>query len=492
MFLERPHSNPLNTIKCERIDTMGDLDTFTENGKIVKMEIDFSDQVNELLAKCEKLVRENPAKLGEAIEQLSNLEKQTRSGADMHSTSRILVGICQLSFDAKQWDTLNEQIQSLIKRRGQFKQAVTAMVQKCCEFVKLLTPKEEIQLITTLRTVTAGKIYVEVERARLTYRLAQIKEKEGNLEEACKVMQDTQAETLGSMDRKEKTALILEQIRYCLAVKDFIQAHIISKKISTRFFEDAEEEVQQLKLKYYQLMIEIDQHDAKYLDICRHYQAVFHTKAIKEDPVKRQQTLKNVVLYAILAPYDNEQSDLIHRVSQERSLDDIPDYKKLLKAFTTAELISWNLVISQYETLLRQGTPTCLATDVFQPNTPDGDKRWKDFKSRIVEHNIRIMAKYYGRIRLERMSQLLNLSSNEAEEVLSYMVGNKTIWAKVNRREGIINFSAQKHPNEALNDWSSNLNKLMNLVSRTNHLINKEEMNYMSRVDKTNIRAVHD
>lgn len=468
-----------------------DLDTFTESGKIVKMEIDYSDQVKETLAKCEKLVSEKASNLGEAIELLLSLEKQTRAGADMHSTSRILVGICQLAFDAKQWDTLNEQIQSLTKRRGQFKQAVTAMVQKCCEFVELLEPKEELQLIGTLRTVTAGKIYVEVERARLTYRLAQIKEKEGNLEEASKIMQDTQVETLGSMDKKEKTGLILEQIRYCLAVKDYIRAQIISKKISKKFF-DSGEDVQQLKLKYYQLMIEIDQYNAKYLDICRHYQAVLQTESIKNDLVKRQQTLKNVVLYAILAPYDNEQSDLIHRVSQEKSLEEIPEYRKLLKAFTTAELISWNYVVTQYESVLRHGTPACLATDVFQFNTEDGEKRWKNFKSRIVEHNIRIMAKYYSRIRLQRMSQLLNLSSDEAEEVLSYMVVNKTIWAKVDRLDGIVNFSAQKHPNETLNDWSRNLNTLMKLVGKTNHLINKEEMNYMSRVDKANIRAIHD
>jgi len=482
----------LSLNKSENFATMGfDLDAFTESGKIVKMEIDYTDQVNEALAKYEKMVKEDPAKLQEAIESLSNLEKQTRAAADMHSTSRLLVGICQLAFDAKQWDVLNEQIQSLTKRRGQFKQAVTSMVQKCCEFVEQLQPKEELQLIGTLRTVTAGKIYVEVERARLTYRLAQIKEKEGNIEEACKVMQDTQVETLGSMDKNEKTSLILEQIRYCLAVQDYIRAQIISKKINTKFFED-KEEVRPLKLKYYQLMIEIDLHNSRYLEVCRHYQAVYQTESIKQDPVKRQQTLKNVVLYVILAPYNNEQHDLIHRISLEKGLDEIPEYKKLLKAFTTSELISWHYVTSEYETLLIQGTLQCLATEVFQPSVKSGEKRWKDFKSRIVEHNIRMMAKYYKRIRLDRMSQLLNLSTDEAEEVLSYMVVDKTIWAKVDRLEGIVNFSAQKHPNETLNDWSRNLNTLMTLVGKTNHLINKEEMNYLSRVDKTNIRAVQD
>lgn len=71
------------------------------------------------------------------------------------------------------------------------------MVQECCKFVDQ-TPNKEIQLklIDTLRTVTAGKIYVEVERARLTYKLAQMREAEGNLDEACSIMLDLQVNFL--------------------------------------------------------------------------------------------------------------------------------------------------------------------------------------------------------------------------------------------------------------------------------------------------------
>ena len=43
-------------------------------------------------------------------------------------------------------------------------------------------------------------------------------------------------ETFGSMDREEKVRFILEQMRLCLAKKDFIRTQIISKKISTKFF----------------------------------------------------------------------------------------------------------------------------------------------------------------------------------------------------------------------------------------------------------------
>lgn len=84
---------------------------------------------------------------------------------------------------------------------------------------------------------------MEVERARLTRTLSQIKEAEGDVVEACIILQELQVETYGSMDKREKTDFILEQIRLCLLKKDFTRAQIISKKISTKFFEDAKNEV---------------------------------------------------------------------------------------------------------------------------------------------------------------------------------------------------------------------------------------------------------
>lgn len=90
------------------------------------------------------------------------------------------------------------------------------------------------------------------------------------------------------------------------------------------------------------------------------------------------------------------------------------------------------------------------------------------------------MAKYYSKITLRRMSELLGLSGQDTEEALSALVVSKTIWAKIDRSTGVINFEQSKDPNEVLNDWSSNIDKLMHLVGKTNHLINKEEMIYQN------------
>lgn len=125
---------------------------------------------------------------------------------------------------------LNENIIALSKRRSQLKTAVTKMVQKCCTYVEFMPTKElKLKLIDTLRTVSAGKvvdriliftllslfitilgpfqIYVEVERARLTHILAQMKEADGEIAEAANVLQELQVETYGSMERREKVCL---------------------------------------------------------------------------------------------------------------------------------------------------------------------------------------------------------------------------------------------------------------------------------------------
>lgn len=67
-----------------------------DDGRIVKMEVDYSSTVTEKIPVTEALVKEG--KLDEALEQMLALEKQTRTGADTHSTSRILVHIMKLCF----------------------------------------------------------------------------------------------------------------------------------------------------------------------------------------------------------------------------------------------------------------------------------------------------------------------------------------------------------------------------------------------------------
>ena len=83
---------------------------------------------------------------------------------------------------------------------------------------------------------------------------------------------------------------------------------------------------------------------------------------------------------------------------------------------------------------------------------------------------------YYNRITMKRLTQLLDLSSAETEEFLSNLVVKKTIYARIDRPNGIVSFMKPKEPCTVLNDWSRQLHSLLDLIVKTNHLITKEEM----------------
>lgn len=181
-----------------------------EGGRITKMEVDYSPTCDEKIPMAKEMAKKNPDNFHEAIEMLLTLEKLSRLGADMASSSRVLVAICQICFEAGNWNALNEYVTLLVRRRSQLKQAVSKMIQECCTYVDKTPDKEtKLKLIDTLRQVTEGKIYVEIERARLTKILADIKEADGDISGAASVMEELQVETYGSMDKREKVNLNL-------------------------------------------------------------------------------------------------------------------------------------------------------------------------------------------------------------------------------------------------------------------------------------------
>ena len=142
---------------------------------------------------------------------------------------------------------------------------------------------------------------------------------------------------------------------------------------------------------------------------CIIFRAIYDTPSIQENAQEKLQTLKNVALFIVLSPYDNEQSNLIHIILKEKSLNEIPKYKSLLEQFINQELIDQKKLVQIYGPELKQGSKDSPPTEVFNDKTEEGRKRWDDLKSRVVEHNIRIMAKYYTRVSLKRMAELVSL-----------------------------------------------------------------------------------
>ncbi|KAF6157845.1 hypothetical protein GIB67_003745 [Kingdonia uniflora] len=396
-------------------------------------------------------------------------------------------------------------------------QAVTAMVQQAMQYIDE-TPDIEtrVELIKTLNNVSAGKIYVEIERARLIKRLAKTKEEQGLIAEAADLMQEIAVETFGAMAKTEKIAFILEQVRLCLDRQDYVRAQILSRKISIRVFDadtskekrkakDGDNLVEEapadiptlleLKQIYYELMIRYivseflfiesnflphhgpdpilfpywyHSHNNDYLEISRCYKAIYDIPAVKEDPALWIPILRKICWYMVLAPHDPMQSSLLNSTLEDKNLSEIPNFRLLLKQLVTMEVIQWTTLWETYRSEF-ESEKTVLGSSF-------GDKAAEDLKQRIIEHNILVVSKYYSRITLKRVAELLCLSLQEAEKHLSDMVVAVSLVAKIDRPQGIVCFQTAKDSNEILNSWATNLEKVLDLVEKSCHQIHKETM----------------
>ncbi|RVW55049.1 26S proteasome non-ATPase regulatory subunit 12-like A [Vitis vinifera] len=494
------------------------------------------------------------------IEALLNVEKQIRLAGDVSGTKKAVTDILQLCFEARAWKTLNDQIVLLSKRRGQLKQfggferfgfilfravqtsctdcigaegnvlgslmdsaaiplfgdhfygllfhgyfifaqAVTAMVQQAMQYIDQ-TPdiESKIELIKTLNSVSAGKIYVEIERARLIKKLAKIKEEQGHIAEAADLMQEIAVETFGAMAKTEKIAFILEQVRLCLDRQDYVRAQILSRKISPRVFDaDSSKEkkkpkegdsvveeapadipsLPELKRIYYELMIRYHSHSNDYLEICRSYKAIYEIPSVREDPAQWIPVLRKICWYLVLSPHDPMQSSLLNSTLEDKNLSEIPNFRHVSCAFCASPVAA--------ETVGDHGVPYNNFFDHLSFELL-GNYLYAKLSS---FQNILVVSKYYSRITLKRLAELLCLSvqnsdlqvniyelvpSQEAEKHLSDMVVSKSLVAKIDRPMGVVCFQTAKDSNDILNSWSMNLEKLLDLVEKSCHQIHKETM----------------
>ena len=347
----------------------------------------------------------------------------------------------------------------------------------------------------------------------MTRILSDMKKEQGDLTAAADILCELQVETFGSMARREKTDFILEQVALCIKRGDWTQASILSRKISTRYFArkpvlspeqaekarkereakekarspddpplEKEDDVTDLKLRYYEQQITLAKHDDAFLDACKNYRQVLDTKEVEDTPDQLRATLQRVIFFVVLAPHSNEQSDLLHRVHADaRNAQLVPTEAELLKLFTVPELMRWPVVAERFG-------PHLCATDVFMAAAPPtatvevkkAHERYEALRKRVIEHNVRVVAKYYTRIRTPRLCQLLDLEEEETEKYLSQLVTDKTVYARIDRPAKVVTFAKARGPDEVLNEWSSDMRSLLGLLERIDHLITKEEM--MARI----------
>lgn len=166
----------------------------------------------------------------------------------------------------------------------------------------------------------------------------------------------------------------------------------------------------------------------------------------------------------------SDYTTLCNNVLQDPLIDDLPEHKDLLTIFLTQEVTGVHALNTRY------GQEITAQDDIF--GGTDGQKRQEDFTTRVTEHNLIVIAKYYSRLSLDRLSKLLNLPVDDAEEHLANLVIADAIKAKIDRPAGVVYFTPAQGPVQVLDQWAESISKLLGLVETTCQKIQKESMQH--------------
>jgi 26S proteasome regulatory subunit N5 len=436
----------------------------TSSGEDERMELEITKEAEREIQ--EKLSQVDKKPFEEVLVDLLGLERNYRLAGLTAETTRVCLEILRLCHQKGDWNVTLEHVQLLSKRRAQIKQAVAAVVRECMTYLDdpNLDEATRIQALRVLRDVTEGKIFLELERARLTKALAEIEESKGNVATAADLMEELQVETFGSMDKREKIVFILEQIRLSLDKGDYIRASVVSRKITPRSFEG--EAFEDLRLSYNRLMIRLHVYNKEFLEACKCYIVRYQT-LLSQDNAAWKQELQNAVVCVLLSPFNNEQNDLIFRISEYKQLEELGDFAKLINLYTKKELIQWSEVTAQFGDELK---------GISLLEFLDEKEAMNTLHTRTIEHNLRVVTVYYSCISVSKLASLLDLSEQETEQYLSDQVSNHVFWAKIDRPLGVVWFTKPQSSESVLNDWSQRIANLLDKVEYTCHLIHRERM----------------
>jgi 26S proteasome regulatory subunit N5 len=431
---------------------------------------DFTAEVEAILPEAKSLAESKGVE--EAVNLLLTVEKKCRTNNDTKNLKIVCLYMMKICKEKSDWTKLNAVILLIHKRNTQSKSTISGVVTEALTYLGD-TPSIEvkIELIKTLKEICEGKIYVEGESAHLHFMLSKIYEGQGNIDDACDIIQDVHVETYGALTKKEKAMYILEQIRLNLLKKDYIRALIASRKMNLKTIE--EDGFTEVKIKYYTMMVEYNTVEKNVWEMSQSYNKL----ASSSEGESQKTALESAIIFLLMSKFDNEQSDMMHRIKLQltttyKAVTLDPTYSAALGFFTTSEIIPGPFVgqdkIESHPSLVK-----------FVPTGVDIKKYFlTELKNRVVQHNLRVVAKYYKRIRTSRLCELLGLTHDVMESHLSEVASGFDLYLKIDRPAGIVNFTEKKMPEEVLSEWSSDISKLLNLMESTCHLINRENMVY--------------
>jgi 26S proteasome regulatory subunit N5 len=313
-------------------------------------------------------------------------------------------------------------------------------------------------------------------------------------------------------------------VRLCLAQRDFSRMGILANKVNRKVLEEEGFEAQ--RLRFYNLMAQLAHHSRDALTLAKHCAAVLATRGVAAAPAQWKPALESQVLFVALAPWSNESSDMLARLRSDVRLEDVgAAYSALAALLSTPELIPWPLPQATADALAAHPafaldlgamggagasaapapaaaaaasssapedaamgasasasasgatavSASLASTVLLAEDEPRSRAWWPVLRKRVLQHNLRTIARAYSCARLERLQALTGVNGATLEAQLSELVARGALAAKIDRPAGTVSFRARAPAVQVLDAWASDLGECLERVERVVHLLRKEE-----------------
>lgn len=522
-----------------------------------KQEEDFSKETTALLATVNHkevpvLLRSTTRPLADYIQQLLDLEKKARFGGDIQSARKLAVEAVRIYRVLGKIQDMLELVDSLMRKRAQSKTVQTALIAEAsfalgdgAIYPETTTPPEGSDekdahavtdntgggsplrgdaykdLLQSLKSQTEGKIHLELEHSRLTFRLAMLAVDNNNKREASDLLVGIQVETVTNMPRLEKIQNVLFQLRIAMDLGDDGRFIVLSRKLNPRAL--AKDDTRALKMQYFSSMAAYYEKHSQWLPMARCWYEIFQVLSHSSDSAApavakmpsaflefvlnnnnnnsssssalstaglcRSLTLtgaiSNTALLCLMAPHitnkdlDDQQEfcafaksthfqnrlDLLKILEKERALEtEVELMHKLLKTFLSEELIR---VAS---------APSITDLGKHHPLLANFPERREALSARLSEHDLLVISKFYSCAKIERLAELVGLTAERTESYIMALVDAGELFARFDRVDGVLMFEQANKPASLLTEWSKQVEVTAALVERAAQLISKERM----------------
>jgi 26S proteasome regulatory subunit N5 len=281
-------------------------------------------------------------------------------------------------------------------------------------------------------------------------------------------------ETYGSMDYREKIEFILYQMRLLIRKEDWVRLMIVSRKINTKYLEVAD--LEDLTIIYNSYLYILHREEMEYLPAARVLKKI--GDLLKGGSVRVQAmtavdfgfrldkdfVLTNSVFFSITAEYSQEKVKLLNdwKNDYQEYLVRNPVINRLVTTCLSNDLISCNLADWGTEQV-----------EIFSPTFVNNQKNLEAFKNQLVQHNLKVVSKFYNTVTIDRLTVLFGITMKEVEVQLCELITSKQISAKIDRPAGIVTFSEKKKEDEILDEWVGDVSKALELIDITAGLIQR-------------------